>query len=330
MNSSNNDTSLHDQLHRTTMIIQFIEVSGMTCANLVVIALYLSMKREQKKISNYLLLSQSITDLYNALMMWYDLIITLTHIKHTALELVKITMLEYSFTLSLGTLLLGALERYLAITKPYYHKRNITMIRIVYSTVAVWVFSLVPPSILLALMKYTIMNFNSDRVIMYSFVFDAVMLGMIIFVVTILILTLSTARASCREKTTKLTRHHKCPQRNQRNKSTRSPSFKKRLRLVVIFMIMMVLYIVTFLPLTIGRVLYDTGTVKNLPFFDNMVIIIVCHTLYKSSALFNPFLTLCLKEDYRRTFTNLFKPNRRSRSQTNKESVILITQVSIA
>lgn len=300
------DNERVDQLYTIILGIQLVEVVGMTCANLLVIGLYFRMKRERQKISNNLLLSQAVTDLYNAIMMWYEMIINFAVTEQTplkyALELVKIAMLEYSFTVSLGTLLLGALERYLAITNPYYHKQKVTLMRIMYSTFAVWFLSLIPPCILLALMNCNIANFNKSGVIIYSFAFDAVMIAVIIFVVTMLLLSLTTARAACSDQA-KLTRH----QGNQPPRKRKSTTFRKKLRLVVIFLIMMVLYIITFLPLTIGRVLFDVGMVKNLSSFDRLVMIIVCHTLYKSSALFNPFLTIFLKEDYRRTFVDISK-----------------------
>ena len=78
---------------------------------------------------------------------------------------------------------------------------------------------------------------------------------------------------------------------------------KRKINLVVIFMVMMVTFIVSFLPYAIGRFLYDTGTLSSIRSEDSFILLSVCHIGYKGSSIFHPFFTLYMKEDYRITLT---------------------------
>lgn len=311
MNNSSRRGQSYESLFKTVKVVQFAEATGMTCINLFVVFLYCTMKERRKKISNYLLFSQSITDLYNAFMIWFELIANSKFIKrssyHQLFAMTSMGMLEYSFTLSLGTLFSGSFERYLSITRPYFHKTKVTTSKMKFCTVVTWIVSLIPPITLLSMMEFNLQNFNSQRVLVYSHVFDVIMLGVITAVVTILVLTLKRADSSSTEQL-RFSKLHRC---NARQKKRKHIALQKRLRLVLIFIFMIVAYIVTFLPLMIGRVLFDTGAIRfTMTNYEKIIMVSVCHSLYKSSALFNPFLTLLLKEDYRITMSSMFKSER--------------------
>ena len=176
-------------------------------------------------------------------------------------------MLFYSLTLSLATLLIGAIERYLAITKPIYHRCKVTMRRIVYATLSVWVISFLVATIFTI---PVVMARSARAVFICLIAFGAVMLGIIIFVLAILLKTLSTAKASCRSA-------QRCAQKNKDNKSTSSPYFKKRVRLVTIFLSMMIFYVVTFLPMIMTWILICIDTLTHLPDFDLIVVDVPRH-----------------------------------------------------
>ena len=82
---------------------------------------------------------------------------------------------------------------------------------------------------------------------------------------------------------------------------------KKKIRLVVIFSVMMAAFLISFLPYAIGRLLYDTGMLGGLSVTDQFILLSICHIAFKSSSLFNPILTLTLKEDYKKGFSKYFK-----------------------
>ena len=303
--NTNSDYEEYESLRKLILIIQLTEVIGMTCANTLVITFYMMVKKCRRKLSNFLLQMQAMTDLYNTIMVWLDIAISMCssheYSVQATLALISTWMLEYSFILSLGTLMLASFERYIAIRKPYYHRTKITKIGVKYCMFAVWIASLIPPTILLSLMRFDYMNYDINHVITYSFVFDAVMLSMIICVVTSLLLTLMTAKSSIGNNELIELSERQRYRDEEKNMLIRQNSNRKKVRLVVIFLCMMTAYIVTFLPMVISRLMYDTGVVsKHLSQYQIAVLVSVCHTLYESSALFNPLLTLFFKEDYRR------------------------------
>ena len=251
------------------------------------------------KISNYLLLNQAFTDLYIGLTMWYDMGVSGTN--NNLLLLIKSALMEYSLTLSLATLLLGAVERFLGITKPYLHKSYVTFHRLMCATSTVWCVSLLTPIVLLSLMCFdAVHHFDHPHVVVYSYVFDSVMLATILLVLTILLLTLKVANSSCTLQAT-LGKTHGSALLRQRKKTVNE---RKKVRLVVIFIIMMVGYVLTFLPLMIGRLLYDAGALETLSDHEETLLVTLLHCFYKSSALLNPFLTMLRKQDYRITLCN--------------------------
>ena len=94
-------------------VIEITEAICITITNILVICLYIAMRRNFNKsrrrkggkICNYLLLNQALTDLYIAVYSWYDIALGDLNEQGRAsneLLLIKYGMLEYSFTLSLG------------------------------------------------------------------------------------------------------------------------------------------------------------------------------------------------------------------------------------
>ena len=286
--------------------IEVTEATIITLSNSLVILLYVRFnktsgrKSRKGKISNYLLLNQALTDLYIGFTVWYDIAFS-QHSDNNAVFLMKYAMLEYSLTLSLTTLLLGALERYLAITRPFVHKSYVTFERLVCATSTVWCFSLLTPLTLLSLMNFNaVLYLNHPHVVMYSYVFDCLMFLCICFSCAILLLTFKAANSSCT-----LRRKIGGTQGNARlREQSMLINKQKKIRLVVIFICMMIGYILTFLPLMIGRLLYDAGVIRSLS-MDEEILLVTLIYFYKSSAILNPFLTMCRKDDYRRTLVGL-------------------------
>ena len=196
-------------------------------------------------------------------------------------------MLEYSLILTLGSLLVAALERYICITKPIFHRRYVLKKHVIFGTAIVWLISFVPPLTLISLMGFQYVESENLSVTIYSCVFDVVMLMLIAASVALLVQSLRVSKRSCDKRTARST---SITMRNTTSKTT--------MRLVTIFMCMIVAYAVTFLPFAGTRLLYDLGVLESLPITAQIVIFIVCNTFYKSSSLFNPILSISLKKDY--------------------------------
>lgn len=294
------------KLHIIMGILQITEATGMAIANLLIIMSYCMMGKRRNKIQNILLLAQSITDFYNCGTVWYEVGVNVTaphQIQWLRIFLLLNNgLLEYSLTLSLCTLVVCSIERYLAIVKPMFHKRHVTKRRVVYSIVAMWVVSFIPVLILLFLMNFSVRNQNLEQVVLYSYVFDAIMFLIIIVVIVLLLVTLSKAKSSCELRE----QHYKNIVRPEKI-AIKKKMYKKRVRLTLLFLVMLITYIATFIPLIIGRILFDTNIIDALSLYDKIVLLGVCQLLYKSSALVNPCFTLIIKDDYRRIVSGLFK-----------------------
>lgn len=301
---------------RAFLVIQFTQASVITLLNLAVIVTYRCMHYNRKTVSNYLLYVQGLSDTYIAFIMWFEIIAHYLQqhgYYNDDLALLYETMLEYSYTISLGNLFLCAIERYLSVNKPIFHRRNVTKIKVMFGSIVIGLVSTIPAVILLLLSSFSTCGSASPAVITYSFVFDSVMLLFIFASLAILAQTLINARSVIRPKETR--------NLNQldSNKLQKLNSIKKKeYRLVKIFIAMILAYILTYLPVTVGRILFDTGSLKTLSQLEGVVMISLCHTLYKTSALFNPILTISLREDYRVVIAKWTKYRKKSKPVVNK------------
>ena len=137
-------------------------------------------------------------------------------------------------------------------------------------------------------------------VVKYSFVFDGVMLILIISTLTSFAVTFRNARQRLRG-----------PKGGMQLRAADTADVgswdRRDVRMLKIFILMTVAYVVTFLPITVGRLFYDVGALDDVSYVDAVVLIGLCHTLYKTSAIFNPLLTMTLREDFRREVTRWFR-----------------------
>ena len=308
MSSNNSSTNIHSSAHLEiiqnleviNIVIRSLEATSITITNLVVILLYIRMKKKCSSIANYLIFSQSLTDLFVGLMTCIQVCMQIPSVKesyHLHLMLIMYTgMLEYSLILTIGSLFLASFERYLCITKPIFHKQCMTKRKIILGSCIVWILSLIPPLTLISLMDFHFTNTENVAVTIYSCVFDIVILILIGIVVLLLALSLKVSKRSC-------DRHsERC-----RSLDKKQAAAKRTTRLVTIFMCMIVAYAVTFLPFAGTRLMYDVGMLEGLSHADYIIVFIVCNTFYKSSSLFNPLLSISMKKDFRNMFATTFR-----------------------
>ena len=259
----------------------------------------MSMKKKKDKIPNYLMFAQATVDFYQAAVAWYETIVDAQDEEdpyvHKMSEITCTMLFEYSLALCLLTLLLASIERYLSIAKPFFHKKFVTKTRTVYGSLCVWVVSLMAPFSLICAAGFDSRKLNSSSVILYSYVFDAILFTVIIVIITTLALSLKIGNDSMNAG---IRNQQQC--RLKRTGESVHRMMRKKVRLAIIFSIMMSVFLVSFLPFAIGRLLYDAGLLRNLSMSQQGKILATCHIVYKSSSLFNPLLTLTLKDDYRK------------------------------
>ena len=282
-------------------IIKIFQATGVTCFNIMIIYAYVTMGGLRRKMGNYLLFVQSFADMYIGLLMWFELILDYmrSSVYLIQLSLIYIGSLEYSVALSLGTLTLCSFERLLYIRNPSVHESGRILRRMVFATIFLWSFSLIAPLTLLGLMRYKLRYYNSTRVIVYSCIFDAFCIAIVGLVVVILSVALRNIKKEIGEKMDSLAPRNQLSLYDNGNQYFIIQQLRKDLRLVKMFILMIFTYVITYLPHMIGRLLYDVGALRHVSSYHHVVLINICHVLYKTSAFINPILTIVMKDDFR-------------------------------
>ena len=101
--------------------------------------------------------------------------------------------------------------------------------------------------------------------------------------------------------------HQSIPYRKNKTGMQLNSVMRKKLRMVVIFSIMMAVFTLSFLPFAVGRLLFDAGILQLLSPMNHFKLWSLCHIVNKSCAVINPLLTLLLKEHYHNWIKRLFK-----------------------
>lgn len=239
------------------------------------------------------------------------------------LQLVCTGMLDYSLVISLGTLFLCAIERYLSVNNPIFHKYKITKCRTICASLVLCLIAIVPPLCLVFLTDFQLINSNQQSVVIYSLSFNAVIFALLIAVISTLTLTLENARYSIQPKD-----EDRLPLNEYRIKIIRNTALvrqKKECRLVKIFLMMIIVYILTYTPLIITRFLYDFRALDVFTSEQDMILIALCQSFYKSSALFNPLLTILLKRDFRRTAKKSVRKRKSFSSMFESQKFYIVT-----
>ena len=316
MNMNSNTTLINntyvDHRHIIPLSVHITAAISITIFNALVIFLYISMKKHKRNIPNYLMFSQAMVDMYQAAVTWYETAVdsldktnsflcTINEVTHTAL-------FEYSLSLCLLTLMLASIERYLSITKPFFHRKFVTKTRIIYGSLSVWAIAILAPICLMLAAQFDQMNLNSSAVILYSYFFDGILFILIVAIITTLALSLKVGKNSMNASINTQKQHDK-----DKSGKTLECFMRKKVRLVVIFISMMAAFLVSFLPFALGRFFNDAGLLNGLSVSHQYKLLATCHVIYKSSSLFNPILTLSLKDDYRKRLSKYC--TRRSRTQ---------------
>ena len=195
--------------------------------------------------------------------------------------------------------MLAATERFLCITKPFFHRKYVTKSRVVHVSLFLPLISTVPPITLLSVAGFQQMNLNNFGVIIYSHVFDATIFFLIIAISGALAWSLKVGRASMNSGISAQKQHMRLS-KTAKNEEILDGLMKGKVRLVLILSTMMAVFLVSLLPFAIGRLLYDTGVLSSWSPTNQYIMLCACHVFYKMSSLFNPLLTLTSKDDYRK------------------------------
>lgn len=285
--------------------VLIIEGTLSALANLIVILIFMLMGQSGKRFSNYLLFCTALSDLLVSAVSWYSYYVSLLSMQESPhlddVQLSLHALYDYSFVLSLGTLLVCSFERWFSVSKPLQHQKitNRTFAKII--IVPVWILAALPPLIRLGLADFNLKQFYSSRDRVFNICFRSILIGLILIILIILTMT-------CIKISTMINRPNGEKQKHLEPGHTHSNekliADKANSRVIKIFIIMIIAFAVTFLPITISMFLHYEGALRHMKPTHELALTIFCDVFFFSSSLVNPILTLTCHADYRRSLVN--------------------------
>ena len=316
INSSNatylykNDLSVYVSCFSTTVagfVALFFGLIGFIL-NFLIIATFCKRKPIRKKLPNILLMHQAIVDIFNSaayvipyacfkLFLSFEKDVNiLVAWSERFFYIQMIFIVPVSYSSSLNTFTVIALERYLAICKPFFHRKHITKKKCIYTFVIFWILA---PSMLIVMI--TVKAFRK-----YVNVATLINLFFMILCTILYVWTYSRARNSVRgnlkyqytqststpENQNVKTEENKLP--SNKISSTNIQTYraaKSELRLTLIFAVMYIVFLITLVP-AVSVLFYDNDKMVQYEYY-------ILHIPLAVSSFINAILTMTLKKDFK-------------------------------
>ena len=280
--------------------------------NSTIICLFVQMVRTKFTASNFMFFFQAITDCIVAVSMIFKIIYYL----HFTLFYVHYFFDELSRYISIVMLLVITVDRYFAITFPFYHRTHATAKNISLLMVVIFFVSSIPAIVSQTYILGKLRSFVENRAIMdylhttFVVVFSkgAIQLFFILVIYGLHLLTYLTIRKSIQKRM----QQHLQNARGGNNDSAYQAILnekKRHMRILLILVAMISVYTLTYLPLIMLMILsHPKLNVINQPDQHTANILsISVNIVYDVSALINPLTTLCFNSFYKEAFLMLFK-----------------------
>ena len=304
VNYTGYDTTHDETYHYVTTVVVGSLSTIITITNVVVILTYCLAKKIRGKTANLLLCDQAVVDAYNGIVvggltvMSYAL--TLDH--QNWWPLLIQTVYQLSIGVSIHTILLISVERYIFILKPLFHRSSVTKGRMLVAVAGSWVASFV-------WIPLRLVNWHEDdeekAYQIFIAIFDCYILLLTVTVGCLHVLTYRAVKRFIMHRHKDLlvrstpgkTAHHK--------ENIKVKQHMKEMRVSKIFIAMFVAFICTYIPVFLSGLVFISGVYKLLPnsaykYFSLDLIFYLCNSIC------NPFLTLLFKEDYRKNVRKFF------------------------
>lgn len=267
--------------------------TSITITNLIIVGIYCFTRKIRTKTANLLLCNQAIVDIFNGAVAG-----GITIFSDYAPDVVKQGIYQFSIALSLHTVVLISIERYIFILKPLYHRTSVTKGKIMMSVIISWALSLV--WIPLRLIHYQKSRLDWESYVYFIAVSDCVIFLMMASVGCLHVLTYRAVKKFIMSRLDDMINVNK-------RKSIlfkRNIKYKhhlKEMRVSKIFISMFVAFICTYLPVFVTGIVYIAGGFQSVKVSDYKYFSLDL-LFYLYNSLFNPIVTLAFKEDYRKNF----------------------------
>ena len=292
------------------------------CANTAIIIIYSMMqKTQQMKLPNMMLRQQAIVDLLTSIMLFFFSLVDIDKLFQPVRSQMKFplnAMKRFTIFLTLGIHIISSTERLLGVRWPLFHRRVVTRKKLRFVIIFAWFVSSIP--CLAITINYIVYRSRTFRVV-FSVLQYVIVITAVIAIFVVLIITYNTVKISIRGKIKETKAKLQTSQINRYRELQRLISDqKKEMKLFKIFLSMVIFYIVTYLPILIFITIFTKlkGVIVCILIGDRISLFCYC-----SSALFNPFVTICMKDDFKNTLKNCTWYKYIDR--TRKEPVIRIT-----
>lgn len=293
-----NSTMNYEHLTNTFLLIHDLVLTflgiGIVCANSVVISIFCTSKRTRVRSSaNALLFNQALVDIFQG-----SITNGVTLFAEREFVLKQI-IYQFSIALSLHTVVLVSIERYIFIRRPLHHKKIVTKSRMRIAVALTWLSSLI-------WIPFRMAHFLNPQIDVQSYVTYYIAVSNFIICVLILGMTYIHMSTYVAVKSFLRGRYDRMSHSNHYETLIAQRRMKicenrKVLRVTKIFISMFFAFILSYLPLFITGIVHivqisGTFTHIELCFMSLDLIFFLCN------CLFNPLITLTYKEDYRRIY----------------------------
>ena len=206
-------------------------------------------------------------------------------------------LLQYSFFLSLLTLLLCAIDRFCAVSAPLWHATKVTWRPTAYVFFSLWVISIIPIFIRLGILQFQRENLDNDNDndTTFNHVFHCILLLLIVVIISLFLITYAKCRSAVNGRN--FPANSSSSTRNREIHTAR-----QNRRLIILFISMALIFAITFIPKAVIHTLLCAGAAESIMDTENEhILVITFKLLYFVSTIANPVLTLVVNKDYLRT-----------------------------
>ena len=259
-------------------------LNGMVCY------LYRKHKNIPKKLANVLLLNQACIDLFSGIA-YIPVYIASFYLPET--DYLRSTVCMYSILLSICGLFLLAVERLWSILSPLQHLSSLSRSTLLRGIILTW---LLPLPIGLINLVWAIQQNNSTAYTIYLWVFwvllvTVLLITAIVYVVTFIRTGNLIHKKYARQNHERKFRSHS----NGRTEDCLKLRFKQELRVTWLAFVLFLFYIIGYYPTVIVNLL---AYLEKYNLISRPLIIFTSYS-YVLNGIFNPFLCLTMKQDYK-------------------------------
>ena len=262
-------------------------------SNITVILIYISAKNSlRRKTANLLLCNQAVVDLFHGAVT--NGITIFGKSQFLAMQIIY----QFSMALSLHTVVLVSVERYLFIVKPLFHRQSMTQVRMRYAVAISWLSSIlwIPFRLLHFMDPKNKINWR-QYTIYYVAISEAVVFFIILAVIYSYVASYRTVRKFLHRRYHNIKDSLTERDVEGREKSNTTQSMKE-IRITKIFTSMFIAFIISHLPVFVtGLVHISVSSSAYTPLLRK--IMTLDFTFYLFNCLFNPIVTLTYKEDFK-------------------------------